>query len=265
MRRPLPPSKWLGRIGLSSKSLIVVISVVQLVILVGLVIWNFQDPRLEQLGFTQVFRHSGELQPNEILSLRLMYSLACGLLAFQFTSFVWASASVRSLTFAALALTLLAADLAAITNWQRISWSGRKSRIQPAIASLQRISERLLTDWPRKDGEDAIFGPYMAYPTYDPSILVLLMPHQVAEQTYISTIDRSGTSILRFQLSDGQHSIWIELHKDGSIPEKFTSGLGAKNIVDHKIEVAGGWYLVRYHDINEVLPASLDYGLHEAR
>lgn len=239
-------NKLLQRSTWSSKYLIVVISVIQLAILVGLVIWNFQDPRLESLGLLQAFRSDGELSTVSILILRTLYAVSAVLLTFQFSTFLWATARVRSLTLAALVLTIFAGDLAAITSWQRVSWAGRKSRIQPALSELNVIAERLLTSWPRKDDKDTSFGPFMAYPAYDPSILILLTPHRVADGTYISSIERTGAQIIRFELSDGQHSIWIELHKDGSIPEEFTSGLGDESTVVREIHVDRDWYLVRY-------------------
>lgn len=218
---------------------------------VGLVTWNFLDPRLEPIQLWQVVLdpNAAPLPPGAmwLFQASVWLSLATGLGLV--TAVFWGPLACRSIKYAAALIVCCAVWLSVQHHWQQVSWWGHRQRIQPAVSFLEQIAADLTQDWPNGDGQHPRFGPFMAYPIGRPSTLILLKPAATSEhRMWLAAIDRDprdGT--LRFELSDGFQTLWLE-HPNSlePLPGSFTNGIGAQYDVETWIKVNPAWRLSRY-------------------
>jgi hypothetical protein len=208
---------------------------------------NFLDERLEQvsLGSMLLMRVDARLTGYRILLPCIAYSLvvSLGLYAMGILIGVRAQRSLKHLfTFTA----TIALTLALFTAWQRISWDGRCYRMKDCTESLQVICDALRKDWPTGDTNHELLDSIMAYPQWNPTTLILLTPRPINRHFYIAAIDRSQSGALRFELSSGFETIWLEHHNAPLIDDEFTNGIQQHFVRQHSVSLSRNWYLVRY-------------------
>jgi hypothetical protein len=233
---------------------------------VTLLVWNFLDPRLEAWRLPEAWRameiwrsldgetsgSAGELATldpgvGRILDFLIGAAVVTGVGLL--TAVLWAPAPFRSVRSIGWLVVLVAAWLSIISNWSHISWWGHRYRAQSALVLLDQIAGELQESWPRHDGESPLFGPYMAYPAGQPSTLILLKPAATGDpQRWLSAIDRAESDgVLRFELSDGYQTFWLEQHDAALMPPpSFTNGIGSQYQVENWIRLNPRWRLARY-------------------
>ncbi|HUP78861.1 MAG TPA: hypothetical protein VM260_09920 [Pirellula sp.] len=215
-----------------------------LVIFVAL---NFLDERIELVSLSSMMlgRVQSAATVYRILLPLVAYSLilSFGLFA---AGMLFADQSQRTLRNLFVLTSMIGLTMALFTNWQRISWEGRRHRMSASIESLQIVSDALQKNWPTSDMDHYLLGPIMAYPQWDPSTLILLTPKPVDGRFRIAAIDRSKKGIWRFELSSGYEKIWLEHRGDSKLDDEFTNGIDQKLIRQYYITLSPSWFLVRY-------------------
>lgn len=237
-RRTRPTvSRWVIRISLVS----LIGSVASLALL------NFLDERLERVSLSSLLVARVDLSPvgYRALLVVLPWSLLISLGLFAGAAFFGARTQ-RSLRHLFLLTTMMGAALALYVNWQRISWEGRRYRMASKIAALQSICDTLTADWPKRDMDHRLLGPIMVYPQWNPSTLILLTPKPVDDRFRIAAVDRSPGEILRFELSSGYETIWLEHRTDSQAPDDFANGIHQNYTPQYSLPMSSQWFLVRY-------------------
>jgi hypothetical protein len=227
------------------------VSRISLVSLIGstaaLALLDFFDGRLELVTPSSLLLARVDLSPvsYRVLLLVLPWLLLVSLMLFAGAT-IFGAKSQRNLRHLFLLTTMIGAALALHVNWQRISWEGRRWRMADKIASLQSIYDALQADWPQRDMDHELLGPIMVYPQWNPSTLILLTPKPVDERLRIAAIDRSSGEILRFELSSGYETIWLEHRTDSQLPNDFSNGIHQKFTRQYSLPMSSHWFLVRY-------------------
>ena len=221
--------------------------VLQIASLTGIAALNFFDERLETVSF-------GSILAGRVGTTPLVYPILLPLLLVMFVvSFGLFAAglfvgerSQRSVRNILLLTSIVAAALTLYSNWQQISWEGRRYRMRARIQSIQVLCDSLQKDWPTNDMHHDLLGPIMAYPNWAPSTLILLTPKPVDDRICIAAIDRSRKGVLRFELSTGYDTIWLEHRTDSALDAKFINGIEEDYTLQHYVSLSPSWFLVRY-------------------
>ena len=61
----------------------------------------------------------------------------------------------------------------------------------------------------------------------------------------IAAIDRSKREIMRFELSSGYETIWLEHRIDSELDTEFTNGIEQSFTRQYYVSLSPSWYLVR--------------------
>lgn len=166
-----------------------------------------------------------------------------------------------------LAVMLLAAGwLTLLTTWPQIAWQGQVWRVRGAIAGFEDISQALLADWPKTDGDFEGLGQFMAYPIGKPRTLMFVATPTVPNTNLsISVVERGGDDLsfemgpdgkviehqgddgLHFQLAGSEEGVWLVRQEGAGKPQSFFSGLEGEYMPIKYRLVKPRWYLVRYH------------------
>ena len=228
------------------------------------VVWNYSDARLESWSLVSELASwmewTGWSEPWEWLPPRadlpawisqtlggltwLAILTSLGLLS----ALYWGPLQVRSTRYLG-ALCIFATLWLALGNqWRTVSWMGHRARSLQTVTDLQKVAERLSDAWPTMDGEDPDLGPFMAYPRRQPSTLILLKPGLTSQATYsLMAIDRDPMGHLRFEISDGERTFWLEYGRDSqAISSTYTNGIGVRQERERSIPVNARWQLARY-------------------
>ena len=180
-----------------------------------------------------------------ILLPLLAYLLTVSLAVFSAGIF-FAEQSRRSLKHLLILTAMIALSLALFSNWKRISWEGRRYWMSGRIAAIQSINDSLQKDWPTNDMNHELLGPVMAYPQWHPTTLLLLTPMPIDNHFCLAAIDRSSEEVMRFELSSGYETIWLEHRVANQLDSEFTNGISQKFTRQYYVSISPGWYLVRY-------------------
>lgn len=77
-------------------------------------------------------------------------------------------------------------------------------------------------------------------------MLILLTPKHIDGRFRIAAIDRSTREVLRFELSSGYETIWLEHRIETELDSEFTNGIAQRFTRQYYVSLSPGWYLVRY-------------------
>ena len=146
------------------------------------------------------------------------------------------------------AVTLLAVMwLTLWTTWPDLLWRGQAFRLRGELADFQKVASSLEQDWPTSDGERAELGPFLAYPTNKPQVLMLLSNANVpGTNTSFSLVERSDLGALRFELAGDELGAWLEWHPAHDVPIGFVGGLLERHELVRFAALGNDWFLVRY-------------------
>lgn len=220
---------------------------VQLTSLATLAALNFLDERLEKVSFSIMLLGRVAIASTHyhlwLPMLAYLLILSLGLFA---AGLFLSSTQQRSLRNLFVLTTMIALAMTLFTSWTRISWEGRRYHMKQRIESLQAVCDSLQRAWPKNDMDHELLGPLMAYPQWNPSTLILLTPMPIDDRFSIAAIDRSEQDILRFELSSGYETIWLEHRIDSSLDAEFTNGIEQSFKRQHFVALSPNWYLVRY-------------------
>lgn len=258
---------WAGR-------LLGVAIAAQIPIMLAVALWNFNDARLETQTFSNAIllrsptTTMAETLPQDLARvLGGLLWLAVFLGIFSCSALLWASSRFRSIRYAALLCSMLAIWLAIFTQWGHISWLGHRARAAAVVEQLGPIAVQLNNNWPQIDGRNDTFGPFMAYPNGKPRTLILLTPLPIGNQFgSLAAIDRGSSGKLRFELSRGVDSLWLEWAPKPVTPKEepaknvpaknarlnemkssgFTNGIGASYQRSDSIPIDDQWTVSRY-------------------
>lgn len=212
-----------------------------------LVAIDFSDERFELATLSSMMlgrvESTGSLYC--ILLPLVAYSLILSFVLYA-AGILFAERSQRTLRNLFVLTTMIGLTLGLFTNWQRISWEGRRHRMRARIDSLQIVMDSLQKDWPTSDMNHDLLGPIMAYPQWHPSTLILLTPKPVDARFRIAAIDRSNKDVMRIELSSGYEKIWLEHRSDLKLDDEFINGIAQKLTRRYSISLTPSWYLVRY-------------------
>ncbi|GAA4439420.1 hypothetical protein [Bremerella cremea] len=157
------------------------------------------------------------------------------------------SRGYRTLASMMVVLSLTCCWLALVSNWEEMVWTGRRLRIDTHIAAFEPIVESLRQDWPSQDGDREELGPFMAYPADKPMTLLLLTTPPIADDgPTFSSVEKSPSGAIRFQLSGNERGVWLEWHPTDDVPASFIGGLQEPHHLQRAISLGDGWYLARY-------------------
>ncbi|GAB5405571.1 MAG: hypothetical protein Aurels2KO_38020 [Aureliella sp.] len=227
----------------------------QFLLMLGFVSWNYCDARLETLEIPQVLLFR---PPETTLSVSLrdglarMFSvliwLAILIGLFSLSAVFWAGKGYRSLRYAGVLSVVLALWLSIFSQWSTIAWQGHQARAAAIADELRPLARQLTKDWPRYDGENKQLGPFMAYPSGKPRTLILLKPIPIGHQFgSLAAIDRGSDGQLRFELSRGTDSMWLEWSAHGAPTQtNFTNGIGSVYRRGETISVDSNWRVSRF-------------------
>ncbi len=218
-----------------------------LTLLVAAVIWVFADPRLHQ-----ILSRGGSLAShwNEwpIAGMLVLCLLAALLLVWLLLGLWLGTSQFRQLRSLIVIISLISLWLGYAMNCQSIAWHGRRVRVSPYVATVEKLCTPLEQQWPQIDGTIQGIGPFMAYPIGRPTTLILLTPPTVTEDgPSISAIERSSDGAIRFELSDLDGRDWLEWHPQ-SLPSSHIGGLGEEREMTRFSSLSDNWFLVRYRD-----------------
>lgn len=152
-------------------------------------------------------------------------------------------------TRAWLSLTgLIAAWICLSMQWENVSWMGRSCRMSTHVTpQLVHYVNQLEDNWPASDGISPELGPYLAYPIYRPSVLMLLSEATLPNTNLkITAIEKTVGKSLRFELAGSEQGNWLEYRSDTSTPESFTGGLEQELRLKRFSRLDSHWYLVKY-------------------
>lgn len=228
---------------------LLVLAASQLLGMLILLVWNYRDPRLERLSlYNGLFASDPALSSAEQWALSGILWSAIFLGAVALSASLWAGGIFRSLKYLGLLMLVCALWLGLATHWKRVAWLGHRGRALSTINVMQPIATSLQQNWPKTDSEDSIFGPYMAYPNWNPRTLILLTPMAIGDGSHsLAAVDRGSQGKLRFELSDGLESLWLEWSPQIDTTEtEFSNGIGETYFHERSIDLKGSWTLSRY-------------------
>lgn len=146
-----------------------------------------------------------------------------------------------------LATALIAAWLALFVSWPELAWQGQAHRVSKVLPELTSKVETLTRNWPTGDGDLPELGPFLAYPSEHPQVLMTLIPNwRNGSELGFSTIERTTSGGLRFQLTGNETGSWLEWHPAPDEPRGFIGGLLQQFTLDRFTKLSENWYLVRY-------------------
>lgn len=232
----------------------------QLPIMMTIVLWNFNDARLEALTFSDVVLMNSpstivtqSLPVNLARTLGGLMWLALTLGLFSYSALYWGSSRFRSIRYVGLLCGILAVWLAIFTQWDRIAWLGHRARASAIVEQLAPIAVELHNGWPNRDGRSDALGPFMAYPNGSPRTLILLTALPIGNQFgSLAAIDRGKDGHLRFELSRGADSLWLEWSPGQAALDNdkqhsiFANGIGARYQRTDSIPINAHWVVSRY-------------------
>ncbi len=132
-------------------------------------------------------------------------------------------------------------------KWPDLQWRGQAFRVDEQLGEFQKMASSLNTSWPASDGERPELGPFLAYPTKAPTVLMLMTQANVPNTNLtFSLVERSETGALRFQLTCNELGAWLEWHPAHDSPTGFVGGLLERRELERFASLGNDWYLVRY-------------------
>jgi hypothetical protein len=141
---------------------------------------------------------------------------------------------------------LLAAWLAVATSWRDIAWAGQRWRTWRQLDAFETIAAPLRKEWPSQDGVTKALGPFNAYPTDTPTVVMLLTSKPWELGAAFRAIERSPDGALRFDLAGKDGDAWLEWHPAPSAPASFVGGLETQYELERSSSLGDGWFLTRY-------------------
>jgi hypothetical protein len=142
---------------------------------------------------------------------------------------------------------LVAAWLTLWATWPELLWRGQAYRLRSSLPEMQLIANSLVKNWPTGDGERAELGPFMAYPTGNAQMLLLLTQANVPHTSILlSTVERSDQGALRFWLAGNELGAWLEWHPSSDKPRAFFGGLQQEFEIERFSPLGENWFLARY-------------------
>lgn len=142
---------------------------------------------------------------------------------------------------------LIAGWMGLIVGWQPLYWYGQQLRLGTYVAEFETFAREVDAGWPHEDGEFPDVGVYLAYPRATPTTLLMLgEPTLPGTQLVFSSIDRSKSAVIRFELAAAERGAWLEYHPEGSWPESFTDGLDTHHELLDAAQLSPQVYWARY-------------------
>ncbi len=142
---------------------------------------------------------------------------------------------------------IVAVWLGILVHWQDLAWTGKQFRLRGLMHQFDRVVADLQSNWPDRDGDQAVIGPFMAYPVARPATLILLTLPEFQNTTTTFSVVEGGAGVIRFELVGAERGDWLEWHPAGSIPSDFVSGLEERYQIERFQQLSHHWYLARYH------------------
>lgn len=221
--------------------------------------WLYIDPRFEASMKWWQFQNHENAHASEIRNMGDWWWLAfrnrsvTALVAFALTSCILIFGCVffgkpkqRTVRTWLLAVSIVAIWLGILVSWKDVAWAGKQRRIGMILAQFDPVVKDLRNQWPERDGERPVIGPFMAYPVGAPASLILLkLPQFEGTDTSCAVIEK-GVGIFRFELVGAEHGDWLEWHPSGSSPANFISGLMEPYELVQSQRLTQNWHLVRY-------------------
>lgn len=232
---------------------------VNLLAVAAVIVWLLLDPRFEASVEWWRFGDDGKVGSSSLrdmgdwrwLGFRnqivvVTCSLAAMMNVLMLIGLAIGHSKSRSVRGWLIATSILALWLFVATGWQDITWLGKQHRLRVVLNEFEEAIEELKKNWPKRDDERPIIGPFMAYPIQDPSTLILLtLPKFETTNTSIAVIE-GGNGIIRLELVGAEQGDWLEWHPPDSEPRSFASGLGEFYRIARYQQLGQNWYLVRY-------------------
>jgi hypothetical protein len=132
-------------------------------------------------------------------------------------------------------------------KWPILAWQGQALRVERQVDRFRTTAASLSQDWPEIDGERPGLGQFRAYPIEKPSVLLLMIQQDVpGTGLSFSTVERSETGALRFQLTGNERGAWLEWHPENDQPTSFVGGLEQHHDLQRFTTLGDEWFLVRY-------------------
>lgn len=132
-------------------------------------------------------------------------------------------------------------------KWPALAWQGQALRVERQIDRFRTTAASLTQDWPEIDGERPGLGLFRAYPIEKPSVLLLMTQQEVpGTGLSFSSVERSDTGALRFQLTGRESGAWLEWHPANDRPASFVGGLEQQYNIQRQTSLGDDWFLVRY-------------------
>ncbi|MCR9295660.1 MAG: hypothetical protein NXI32_23320 [bacterium] len=227
----------------------------QLLLMLFVVYWNFRDPRLERLSLLPLLQFKTAAANELTLLPEFLCLLMSGILWFAIlcvavsvSALFWANGAYRSIRYIGLLCILFALWLSIYVQWEQIAWLGHRHRASVTVKRLMPLAQQLSQEWPKYDGQSEHLGPFMAYPNGRPSTLILLTPMSLGHDgVRLAAVDRDKDGTLRFELSRGDESLWLEWSPQNRVRKtSFVDGVGGSYRQQRTIAIDRNWTVARY-------------------
>lgn len=244
--------------GLLSRRAVWIYWIVNIILLVGLVVWICRDGK-----FSQAARLTAQLSPwnksdlqfgalpaHLATRVQILHAMiiagflsAAGILIALFVG----ADSNRGIRSWLSVMFALAVWLTLYTSWPAFAWRAQAWRMQSSLPAMEKLSTMLLENWPTEDGQLSEIGPFNAYPISKPRTLMLLTkPTPLGANFQISLIERGDGNDLYFQLTNNDEGATLARLPQGSQPQAFFSGLEGEYQPFRHLSLGKNWFLVQY-------------------
>lgn len=231
---------------------------INLVTFATLALWIYRDGQFPDAAswlkreLMSIFGAGPLVGEDAALAARLMYLLGLSICAAislggVIVGLFFGGVAHRSMRAWLLATALIAAWLALFVSWPELAWKGQTHRVSKTLPELTSTAETLTRNWPTVDGDLPELGPFLAYPSDHPLVLMpLIQVRRNGSELGFSTIERAASGGLRFQLTGNETGSWLEWHPANDEPRDFVGGLLQQFSLDRFTKLGENWYLVRY-------------------
>jgi hypothetical protein len=119
--------------------------------------------------------------------------------------------------------------------------------MKAVMPAANELVAELKSDWPSVDSALPNIGPFLAYPLNGPTALLPLGEAKFPKsRARFSAVERTGDSVMRFELAGSEAGAWLEWRRDGSEPVSFVGGLNTDYRMMQAARLGPEWFLVRY-------------------
>ncbi len=134
-----------------------------------------------------------------------------------------------------------------LQNAPTIAWYGKAYRLRSLATELRPLVGELSRNWPEGDGRLNGMGDFMAYPRFQPRMLLALTKVTGEDNPMgIAAVERVGGETYCIEIPMDWNQDFLEYHADHSRPGSFVGGLSQRYQLVRYISLGEDWYLVRY-------------------